>query len=48
MELRNNKNVKQNQFVQGSLAQILWIIDYSHEEINYKIKSQIEIADDEV
>lgn len=48
MKSRNNKNVKQNQFVQESLAQILWIIDYSHEEINYKIKSQIEIADDEV
>ena len=48
MKSRNNKNVKQNQFVQGSLAQILWIIAYSNEEINYKIKSQIEIADDEV
>jgi len=48
VELDNNKNIKQNQFVQVLLAQILGITDYSREEINHRIKSQIEIADDEV
>jgi len=48
VELDNNKNIKQNQIVQVLLAQFLWITNYSHEEINHRIKSLIEIADDEV